>query len=513
MWLRWYKNHEIGSGSRSYWHHFQGGGRWVGAAERDPVAGQRLPGDSIFFFFFFVALPLWVSHVSVVARLSDTFFSWKKIGEIISVTATNYQYQHCACKRLLRTDAKLSFRAFRVERQWWASYSSWHISLGLENIGLIIKFFLAIMTSAPRRSICRLGKYSPVYTYFLGLGNHGLYIYGLPLGSVGEIVEDAIASNREKHFQSLWVTFTWNWTTNIDHNAPKHPQTHRCVPVGKASETHQESAVEPLGLRPHEAKRSCQLFFPFIIWWELCSTNRIELTEVSPFVPMVTGTTLITAICVFTGCILSAVVLFIFAFIYIWKSKQPSSEFYPRPEMRALQKQSEPFFENNSRMNDCINKTEFGTLELCSPVGFTTEVDHPASLTRRLWHAQRKLICNQNLTFEQAHSHTQASPSISTKTRQTFAVVIAVRVYTGSVVWTAVQTVFTLVNICQQRREVIVREGKATNHKQALDVMKVLAGFRSTNDVPFLFSNRSLKQAPKAVCHGNVFWQQCSSSV
>ena len=54
----------------------------------------------------------------------------------------------------------------------------------------------------------------------------------------------------------------------------------------------------------------------------MCSTNRPELTEVSPFVPMVTGTTLITAICVFTGRILSAVVLFIFAFIYIWKSKQ-----------------------------------------------------------------------------------------------------------------------------------------------------------------------------------------------
>ena len=45
------------------------------AAARDPVADQRLPGDSIFFFSFLVALPLPVSRVSLVARLSDTFFS------------------------------------------------------------------------------------------------------------------------------------------------------------------------------------------------------------------------------------------------------------------------------------------------------------------------------------------------------------------------------------------------------------------------------------------------------
>ena len=34
-----------------------------------------------------------------------------------SGTTTNHMYQHCACKHLLRTDTKLSFRAFRVERQ------------------------------------------------------------------------------------------------------------------------------------------------------------------------------------------------------------------------------------------------------------------------------------------------------------------------------------------------------------------------------------------------------------
>ena len=44
----------------------------------------------------------------------------KKIDEIILVTATNYVYlyQHCACKRSLHRDAKLSFGAFRVERRW-----------------------------------------------------------------------------------------------------------------------------------------------------------------------------------------------------------------------------------------------------------------------------------------------------------------------------------------------------------------------------------------------------------
>ena len=39
----------------------------------------------------------------------------ENIDQIISVTATNYLNQHCACKRSLRTDTKLSFRAFRVE--------------------------------------------------------------------------------------------------------------------------------------------------------------------------------------------------------------------------------------------------------------------------------------------------------------------------------------------------------------------------------------------------------------
>ena len=59
----------------------------------------------------------------------------KKIDEIISVTATNFLYQHSACKRSLSTDKlgtdtlltdslrteRLSFRAFQVERRWWAS--------------------------------------------------------------------------------------------------------------------------------------------------------------------------------------------------------------------------------------------------------------------------------------------------------------------------------------------------------------------------------------------------------
>ena len=39
-------------------------------------------------------------------------YRWKKINQTISVTATDNLYQHCACKRSLRTEAKLSFRAF-----------------------------------------------------------------------------------------------------------------------------------------------------------------------------------------------------------------------------------------------------------------------------------------------------------------------------------------------------------------------------------------------------------------
>ena len=39
----------------------------------------------------------------------------KNIDETISVTATVYLYQHCACKRSLRTGTKLLFCAFRAE--------------------------------------------------------------------------------------------------------------------------------------------------------------------------------------------------------------------------------------------------------------------------------------------------------------------------------------------------------------------------------------------------------------
>ena len=41
---------------------------------------------------------------------------WKNIAEIISVTATHHLYQHCTCKRSLRTEMMVSFGAFRVER-------------------------------------------------------------------------------------------------------------------------------------------------------------------------------------------------------------------------------------------------------------------------------------------------------------------------------------------------------------------------------------------------------------
>ena len=53
---------------------------------------------------------------------------------------------HCACNlqasvRCAQTQSFRFDRAFRIERQWWASWSSWDktlISLGLENTGLII---------------------------------------------------------------------------------------------------------------------------------------------------------------------------------------------------------------------------------------------------------------------------------------------------------------------------------------------------------------------------------------
>ena len=77
------------------------------------------------------------------------------------MTATNYiyLYQHCACKRSLRIDTKLSLRTFRVERDGGERANLPGISLislSLENTGLFI--FLAILTSAAPQSICRLGK-------------------------------------------------------------------------------------------------------------------------------------------------------------------------------------------------------------------------------------------------------------------------------------------------------------------------------------------------------------------
>ena len=81
-----------------------------------------------------------MSEVTRIRKLSayEIFWStvsasWRmqveKIDEAISVTATDYLCQHCACKRSLRTEMKLSFRAFRVERQRWASLSSWEKTL------------------------------------------------------------------------------------------------------------------------------------------------------------------------------------------------------------------------------------------------------------------------------------------------------------------------------------------------------------------------------------------------
>ena len=69
-----------------------------------------------------------IALVSMVTTLCETrLFTWaiselmntggKQIDLTISVTATDYLYQNCADKLLLRTETKLSFRAFRVERQ------------------------------------------------------------------------------------------------------------------------------------------------------------------------------------------------------------------------------------------------------------------------------------------------------------------------------------------------------------------------------------------------------------
>ena len=48
--------------------------------------------------------------LSIWAICELTNAGGKKIYETILVTITHYLYQHCACKRLLRTETKLSFR-------------------------------------------------------------------------------------------------------------------------------------------------------------------------------------------------------------------------------------------------------------------------------------------------------------------------------------------------------------------------------------------------------------------
>ena len=75
--------------------------------------------------------------------------------------------EHCTGKRLLRTETKLSFRAFRVETVTVVNEliflgKKLLVSPGLENTGLVM--FLTILTSAAPRSICRLGKQSPVFS-------------------------------------------------------------------------------------------------------------------------------------------------------------------------------------------------------------------------------------------------------------------------------------------------------------------------------------------------------------
>ena len=58
----------------------------------------------------------------------------KKIDETIPMITTDYLYQHCASKHSLRTEMKLSFHAFQVERQ----FSSERANLGIRLINVYL---------------------------------------------------------------------------------------------------------------------------------------------------------------------------------------------------------------------------------------------------------------------------------------------------------------------------------------------------------------------------------------
>ena len=106
---------------------------------------------------------LWSIHLGYL-RVDEC--RWKKIDEIISVTANDNLYQHCACKPSLRTDTKLSFRAFRAEREWRANLP------GIRLLFPPASKIPAWLFSSPSWPQLRLGQY-------VGLENNRRYILGL----------------------------------------------------------------------------------------------------------------------------------------------------------------------------------------------------------------------------------------------------------------------------------------------------------------------------------------------
>ena len=85
----------------------------------------------------------------------------KKIDETIPVTATDHLYQHCTCKRSLRTETKLSFHVFRIIDSGERAYPP-TIRLSFPSDSKIS----AKLFSAPHWPRLRLGQYvgSPIFS-------------------------------------------------------------------------------------------------------------------------------------------------------------------------------------------------------------------------------------------------------------------------------------------------------------------------------------------------------------
>ena len=95
----------------------------------------------------------------------------EKIDETILVTATDYLYQYCPCKRSLRTETKLSFRVFRIiDSGGWAylptirlsipppqkhrlNYFPRHIELGCASVNMQAQKIIADIFSASAKKV------------------------------------------------------------------------------------------------------------------------------------------------------------------------------------------------------------------------------------------------------------------------------------------------------------------------------------------------------------------------